>query len=86
MVDRIITLNTKAKKKIRKDGFGWFLEDDNDEYLSDDVAVVTKSEVQDYSLAAESCYQMFGEALAHVDKNNLWSRLGISESLGAYTL
>ncbi|MEM8907383.1 MAG: glutathionylspermidine synthase family protein [Bacteroidota bacterium] len=81
MVDRIIDLPDRAEDNIKAEGFGWFLEADNHDYLTTDAILVHKEELQDFKSASETCFDLYRKALDHVVQHNLWSRLDIPENI-----
>jgi len=81
MVDRIIDLPIEARTIIEEKGFGWFTEGDNDDYVANDAILIHKDEIKAYSKAAEECYRLYAEALEYVQRNDYWSRLGLSPAI-----
>ncbi len=82
MVDRLMDVPDEgAKDIIQQEGYAWFLEGDNEEYMAPDAIMVSKNEVTAFNEAAEACYELFKKGLAHVSDNNLWSRLGIPSEI-----
>ena len=77
MVDRIIKLPGHAEKIIQEKGYGWFLDGENEEYLTSDAILVSQAETDQFVLAAEECFQLYEKALDHISHNDLWSRLGL---------
>ena len=81
MVDRILKLPSDAAAKIKEEGFGWFIDGDNDEYVTDDAILVSKAESDKLTKASEECYRMFYKAMEHVSETDQWSRLGLPEKM-----
>lgn len=81
MVDRIIKLPGRAEKTIRDKGYAWFLDGDNDEYLTDDAILISQAETDKLVAASEACFVLYEKALDHISKNDLWSRLGLPSEI-----
>jgi len=81
MADRIVPLPGRAEKRIQQEGYSWFLEGENDEYVSSDAILVSIDELDAYRVASEACYAMYRTALDHVLKYNLWSKLGLPDGI-----
>jgi len=80
-VDRVIPLPGRAESRIIQEGYKWFIEGENDEYVSSDAILVNQAELEAYKIAAESCYEMYQVALNYVLENNLWSKLDLPASV-----
>lgn len=76
-VDRIIPLPPRPDSLIESEGYGWFVKGDNVEYLAPDAILLHAQEAEMLYDAAEDCLELYQEALAHVAKHDLWSKLGI---------
>ena len=81
MVDRIIDLpDTSPFELIRKNGFQWFLDGENEEYITSEAILLTREESKAFTDAATACYELYTRAFEYVIAGNLWSRLGIPEA------
>jgi len=81
MEDRLIDLQQDIKKLIRKRGYGWFVEDDNSEYVADHIMLISKQESEAYLDIAEECYALYQKALDYVHENDLWGKLGLPSEI-----
>ena len=81
MEDRIIELPSLPREQIEREGFGWYLEGENEDYLSTDLIQITKNEIADFKTAAEHCFRQYVKAFEHVRSNNLYDFLEIPESM-----
>ena len=81
MEDRIIELPSLPREQIEKEGFGWYLDGENEDYLSADLIQISKSEIADFKNAAEQCFRLYIKAFEHIRKNNLWDFLEIPEAM-----
>ncbi len=80
-MDRIVPLPGRAATRIRQEGYNWFLDGDNDEYISSDGMLVSQTELDAYKKAAEDCYEIYQAALNYVNQNNLWSKLDLPDAI-----
>lgn len=80
-MDRIVPLPGRAEVRIKQAGYNWFLEGENDEYVSAYGILVSLAELDFFRTAAEECYSMYKAALNYVSENNLWHRLDLPESV-----
>lgn len=81
MVDRIIELNNRSEENIRSTGYAWYLDGDNSDYISSDVIMITQHESNNYIKAAENCFQLYLDSIQYVNKNNLWSEIGLPDNI-----
>lgn len=81
MEDRIIELPGIAEEKIHAENFSWFIEGDNDDYLTSDAILVHQKEADEFVKASEAIFNMYEDAIVHVAENNLWHELDIPESI-----
>jgi len=81
MEDRIIELPSLPREQIEKEGFGWYLEGENEDYLSTDLIQITKNEITDFKNAAEHCFKQYIKAFEHVRNNNLYDFLEIPKAM-----
>jgi glutathionylspermidine synthase len=81
MEDRIIELPGIAEEKIHEEQFSWFIEGDNDDYLTSDAILVHQDEAAEYIKASEAIFNLYEQAIVHVAENNLWHDLDIPESI-----
>jgi len=81
MEDRIEDLKKIPKDQIRKEGFGWYLDGENHDYLSADLIFVGPEEVRAFKEASTHCNNLFVEAFKYIRKNNLWRSLEIVPEL-----
>lgn len=81
MVDRIIELPSRAEETIKEAGYSWFVDGENDEYISSDLIMVSTDESQRFIKDSETIYQLYLEATLHAEKHNLWSDLGVADNI-----
>lgn len=81
MVDRIIELNNRSEENIRSTGYAWYLDGDNSDYISSDVIMISQQESSNYIKAAEDCFQLYLNSIQYVNKNNLWSEIGLPDNI-----
>jgi len=81
MVDRIVSLPSRAKDEIERNGFAWYLEGDNAEYINTDVITVTEAEARAYTKAAEECSDLYDKTFEHIKNNKLWDNIGIPAAI-----
>ncbi len=81
MVDRVIDLpNTDGLQQIRSNGYQWFLDGENEEYITSEALLLTRAESKAFLDAADACFDLYTKAFEYVITGNLWSRLGIPEA------
>ncbi len=81
MVDRVIDLpDSDAFNRIEDQGFAWFLDDENEEYITNEAILLTRAEGNALLQAASDCYNLFTNGLEYVIAGNLWNQLGIPEA------
>ena len=81
MVDRVIELQSRAEETIRESGYEWFINGENDEYVSSDIIMMSTAESQRFIKESEDIYQLYLQATMHAEKNNLWADLGVSDNI-----
>lgn len=62
-------------------GFEWHTDEDNTQYVSNEVLEISQNEAEKYYEAANELYDMFVEAAQYVIDNNLFHELGIPFNL-----
>ena len=81
MVDRIIDLpDSDAFDIIKENGFQWYLDGENEEYVTQEAILLTRPESKAFLDAATACYDMYVKAFEYVLNRNLWSQIGIPEA------
>lgn len=82
MVDRIIELTKHANviNTIRENGYAWFVEGENDDYIPMEAVRLAKHEGTALMEAAATCYGFYKEIFDAVVVGNLWSKLEIPEA------
>lgn len=86
MVDRLIDLPynhqeiENIKKSIADNGYAWFFEGENSDYIPMEAIAIYKDEAQSFLDAAQRCYELYQQVYDSVDLGNLWSRLEIPEA------
>ncbi len=81
MEDRVIEGQYRAEENIRQAGYGWYLDGENEEYLSGDLMMVSKQEIEHFIQTSQELYQLYLATTQHVQKFNLWSQLGINDAM-----
>lgn len=81
MEDRIIELPGIAEAKIHKEQFSWFIEGDNEDYLTSDAIMVHQKEADDLVRVSQEIFNLYEDAIVHVAENNLWHELDIPETI-----
>ena len=79
-------LNLKKIKPLSKEyleniGFIWHTDDDNSDYIADELIEISQDEAQNYYEAANELYDMFINAAEYVIDNDLFHELGIPFNL-----
>lgn len=74
---RIIVLPPLLKHVIRKEGWEWFIADENEDYLSHDFVKVTRAELDNFRAAATEVFQLMVEAAQHIATRKDWKKAGI---------
>lgn len=80
-VDRIISLPPRPDTLIESEGYGWFVKGENIDYLASDAILLHAQEAETLYNAAEECLDLYQEALAHVARQDQWSKLRIPSSI-----
>ena len=81
MEDRITELPSLPREQINREGFGWYLEGENVDYLSTDLIQISKNEIADFKKASEHCFGQYIKAFEHVRANKLYDFLEIPEAM-----
>lgn len=81
MVDRVIDLpDDSGLELIRANGFQWFLDGENEEYVTTEALLLSRDESKAFLKAADECFDLYIKAMEYVITGNLWSRIGIPEA------
>ncbi len=80
-VDRTIDLPRWNQAAINDAGYAWYLEGENDDYLSTLGMMVHRDELKNFKEAGKDLSKMYMKALTHVRANGLWSRLGLPPNI-----
>lgn len=69
------------KKYLESLGFFWHTDDDNSNYISNEIVAITEQEALSFENAANELYEMFVHAGQYVIDNNLFHDIGIPFNL-----
>ncbi len=78
--DRLEFVDLPSKKFLKKQGLSFFLEEDNEDYFTDEAVVLFKAEVEAFKAASEQLYKQLIAAAKEVAQQGAWERVGIPEN------
>lgn len=80
--DRIIEIDLKnVRTNVLRQGYGWYVDGDNHDYLSNELVKVSLEEVRAYGQASEDCIHKLDRCIDHVLEKDLLYQLGISKEM-----
>ncbi len=78
---RLKKVQPLTKDFLESINFSWHTHPDNQDFLKDEIILITKKEAEAFYEAANELYDMFVEAAQHVIDNDLFHELGIPFNL-----
>lgn len=81
MVDRIIDLPGRADEQVKENGFGWFLEGENHDYLATDAILIQEEELKAFSSVSTEAFELFQKGLQYLQTHDAWDRLQINPKI-----
>lgn len=80
MVNYIIKTNKLSPATIKKLGLYWLASGENDDYLTEDIIIVSETELNQFVKAAEHLHQLAIRAIQKIVREDLWKEVGIPKN------
>lgn len=78
---KLIKVNPLKREILDEIGLKWHTDENNTDYISDEIVVVSSSEVEAYYEAANELYDMYVQAAQYIIDNELFHEVGIPFNL-----